>query len=48
LLLSNGDLATFMQRPVSSIFLVITVLVLLAAAIASKIFAKRVSEPVSE
>ncbi len=48
LLLSDGSLATFVERPVSSIFLAITVLVLLAAAIASKLFAKRVSDPVSE
>lgn len=48
LLLSDGSLATFTNRPVSSIFLAITVLVLLATAIASKLFSRRVNETVSE
>ncbi len=39
LLLSQGNLTTFMERPVSLVFLSLTVLVLVAAAIASKIFA---------
>jgi TctA family transporter len=41
LLLSQGNLATFAEHRVSLGFLVITMLVLLATAIASKIFARR-------